>query len=120
MSRPVADALADGFQIPAAPLRAIRIHAKADVPARAGRFPVVLLSPGAAMPRATVTLVAEDLAAHGYLVLMIDHPGDAAAVELSGGRIRLIDPGFLAGIPRRHRCRPHPHRRRPVRPRSPG
>src|SRR4051794_30503701 len=95
----LADALAAGFQVPAAPLRAARIHAGADVPARSGRHPVVLVTPGVGLVRSSLTLVAEDLAAHGYVALAIDHPGDAAAVELPGGRIRPIDEGFLAGLP---------------------
>ena len=32
-----------------------------------------------------MTVVAEDLAAHGYVALAVDHPGDAAMVELAGG-----------------------------------
>ena len=94
----LANALAAAFQVPAEPLRAVRSHAGADAAARRGRHPVVLVMPGAGLPRATVTLVAEDLAAHGYVALAIDHPGDAAAVELPGGNIRPIDPGFLAGL----------------------
>lgn len=47
-----------------------------------------------------MTLAAEDLAAHGYVVLAIDHPGDAPAVQLRGGEIRPIDADFLAGLSR--------------------
>lgn len=99
LSPVIADALAQGFQVPAAPLRAVRTHSGLDVAARPGRHAVVLVSPGVGLPRSSMTVVAEDLAAHGYVALAIDHPGDAAAVELPGGRIRPIDPHFLAGLP---------------------
>ena len=99
VSPALADALAQGFQVPAAPLRAVRSHAGVGVSARRGRHPVVVLSPGAVMPRASLTLTAEDLAAHGYVALVIDHPGDAPAAELRGGEIRPVDAAFLAGLP---------------------
>jgi len=94
----VANAIAAGFQMPAAPLRAVRGHAGTDTVARSGRHPVVLVMPGAGLFRSSVTLVAEDLAAHGYVALAIDHPGDAAAAEQRRGGIRPIAPEFLAGL----------------------
>jgi predicted dienelactone hydrolase len=94
----LADAIAAGFQMPAAPLRAVRSHAGTDIPARNGRHPVVLVIPGAGLFRSSVTLVAEDLAAHGYVALAIDHPGDAAATEQRRGKIRPIAPEFLADL----------------------
>ena len=98
VSPALADALAQAYQVPPAPWRAVRTHAGAGVAARPGRHPIVLVSPGAVMPRSSVTLVAEDLAAHGYVALVLDHPGDAAAVDLPGGEIRPVDAGFLAGV----------------------
>ena len=98
VSPALADALAQAYQVPPAPWRAVRTHAGAGVAARPGRHPIVLVSPGAVMPRSSVTLVAEDLAAHGYVALVLDHPGDAAAVDLAGGEIRPVDAGFLAGV----------------------
>ena len=98
VSPALADAIAAGFLMPAAPLRAVRSHAGTDAAARSGRHPVVLVMPGAGLFRSSVTLVAEDLAAHGYVALAIDHPGDAAATERRGGGIRPIAPEFLAGL----------------------
>ena len=44
----------------------------------------VRLAARASLARSSVTLVAEDLAAHGYVALVLDHPADAAAVDLPG------------------------------------
>src|SRR3954451_10397571 len=100
VSPALGEAIAAGFQMPAAPLRSVRSHAGTDAAARSGRHPVVLLMPGAGLFRASLTLAAEDLAAHGYVALAIDHPGDAAATEGRGAAIRPIAPEFLAELTR--------------------
>lgn len=56
-------------------------HAHAGAPAQATRRPVVLYSPGGGDPRTLGTYVAEELASQGYVVVSIDHPGDACAVQ---------------------------------------
>ncbi|GAA1403419.1 hypothetical protein GCM10009639_48250 [Kitasatospora putterlickiae] len=43
-------------------------------------------SPGGGDPRGLGTSLAEDLASHGAVVLSVDHPGDAAAVEFPDTR----------------------------------
>src|SRR3954451_17644828 len=43
VSPPLGEAIAAGFQMPAAPLRSVRSHAGTDAAARSGRHPVVLL-----------------------------------------------------------------------------
>ncbi|MGW1345215.1 alpha/beta hydrolase [Kribbella sp. NPDC002412] len=55
------------------------------------RRPVLLYSPGGADPRTIGTSVAEDLASHGYVVVTIDHPGEASEVEFPDGRLRTIE-----------------------------
>lgn len=50
-------------------------------------LPVVLFSPGMAVPRMFGTGEAEDLASRGYVVVSIDHTYDAQVVEFPGGRI---------------------------------
>lgn len=50
-------------------------------------LPLVLYSPGAAVPRGLGTGEAEDLASRGYIVVSIDHTYEALAVEFPGGRI---------------------------------
>ncbi|MCB5179697.1 alpha/beta hydrolase [Streptomyces antimicrobicus] len=56
-------------------------HSYEDAPALPGRRPVLVHSPGGGDPRGWGTCLAEDLAAHGAVVVSVDHPGDAAAVE---------------------------------------
>jgi dienelactone hydrolase len=68
-------------------------HAHRPAPARAVRQPVLLYSPAAGDPRTLGTGVAEELASRGHVVVTIDHPGDAVAVEFPNrtdyrGRVR--------------------------------
>ncbi|MEU7903394.1 hypothetical protein [Actinoplanes sp. NPDC049118] len=85
----VAAAAADYLGAPAlllaGPPRA-RSHAAFDALPAAGRFPVVLFSPGLGGVRTQNTAWAEDLASRGYVVAGVDHPYDSAAVVLADGR----------------------------------
>ncbi|MFF4601917.1 alpha/beta hydrolase family protein [Streptomyces sp. NPDC001339] len=63
-------------------------HAHAGAPAQPVRRPVLLYSPGGGDPRTLGTGVAEELASHGYVVVTIDHPGDASEVEFPDKSIR--------------------------------
>ncbi|MET7998538.1 alpha/beta fold hydrolase [Amycolatopsis sp. NPDC005232] len=62
-------------------------------PARAGatmlpgRHPVLLYSPGAQSSRLLGTVLVEQLASEGYVVISLDHTHDALAVDLPGGRV---------------------------------
>ncbi|MCG6494350.1 alpha/beta hydrolase [Kitasatospora sp. A2-31] len=60
---------------------ATRSHAFEGAPPLPGRWPVLVHSPGGGDPRGLGTSLAEDLASHGAVVVSVDHPGDAAAVE---------------------------------------
>ncbi|MCC3776546.1 S9 family peptidase [Streptomyces sp. UNOB3_S3] len=59
-------------------------HSYTGAPARPGRRPVLLYSPGGGDPRTLGTGLAEELASHGYAVVTVDHPGDAGVVEFPG------------------------------------
>jgi dienelactone hydrolase len=50
-------------------------------------FPLVLFSPGFGGPRLIYSAIAQDLSSFGYIVITIDHPGDAAIVEFPDGTI---------------------------------
>jgi dienelactone hydrolase len=65
----------------------IGVHAWTGARVASGRYPVVLFSPGFGTTRAMYTALLEDLASHGFVVLAIDHPYDAAIVEFPGGRL---------------------------------
>ncbi|MFD0278200.1 alpha/beta hydrolase family protein [Kitasatospora sp. NPDC127111] len=70
-------------QLPAAGVdwAATRSHSFSGAAPLPGRRPVLLHSPGGGDPRGLGTLLAEELASHGAVVVSVDHPGDAAGVE---------------------------------------
>ncbi|WP_405063760.1 hypothetical protein OG474_19505 [Kribbella sp. NBC_01505] len=60
-------------------------HARRDAPV-ARTAPTLLYSPGSGASRVIGTNQAEELASHGYLVVTVDHTGEAP-VEFPGGRV---------------------------------
>jgi hypothetical protein len=52
-----------------------------------GPHPVVLCSPGPQADRAAGTVLVEQSASEGYVVVTIDHTHDAAEVEFPGQRV---------------------------------
>ncbi|MGW1595597.1 alpha/beta hydrolase family protein [Streptomyces sp. NPDC002343] len=62
-------------------------HSADRAPARPGRRPVLLYSPGAGSDRTFNTLVVEELASRGYVVVTVDHPHDSGEVEFPDGRV---------------------------------
>lgn len=60
-------------------------HARTGVPAL-GRHPVIIYSPGFGTSRLMGTNHVEDLVSRGYVVVTIDHTGEAP-VEFPGGRV---------------------------------
>ncbi|MEW2417262.1 alpha/beta hydrolase [Streptomyces sp. NPDC046866] len=53
----------------------------------AGRYPLVVLSPGFTVPRATLTSLAEELASRGYVVAAVDHAYETSGTAFPGGRV---------------------------------
>ncbi|MFD0382142.1 alpha/beta hydrolase [Streptomyces stramineus] len=97
-------------------------HAHAGAPARPVPRPVLLYSPGGGDPRTLGTGTAEELASHGYVVVTIDHPGDAARStsparrrtgRRSGRPSSAVTPAPRGLLPHRDR---DPGRRHPLRP----
>jgi hypothetical protein len=76
----------------------IRTHARTSPPVlgRPGGRPVVVFSPGAGAPRALGTVVVEELASRGFVVITVDHTHEAP-VEFPGGRVEL--PAEFDGSP---------------------
>ncbi|MEV4425177.1 alpha/beta hydrolase family protein [Streptomyces sp. R-07] len=64
---------------------AVLTHGHVNAPPLPGRRPVLLYSPGGGDSRTLGTTLAEDLASHGRVVVLVDHPGDASQVELPSG-----------------------------------
>lgn len=71
----------------------------------AGRHAVLLLSHGLGSSTALLTADATDLASHGYVVVGIEHPGDALAVDVGAGRIVSSDPRGLKIVELAYRTR---------------
>lgn len=70
----------DGYALP-------ETHTADRAPARPGRRPVLLHSPGYQSDRTYNTLVIEELASWGYVVAAVDHPYDSGEVEFPDGRV---------------------------------
>ncbi|MEW2268038.1 acetylhydrolase [Streptomyces sp. NPDC047868] len=64
---------------------AVFTHGYICAPPLPGRRPVLVYSPGGGDSRTLGTALAEDLASHGRVVVLVDHPGDASQVELPTG-----------------------------------
>ncbi|MEV0193845.1 alpha/beta hydrolase [Kitasatospora purpeofusca] len=68
---------------------ATRTHSRTDALPRIApqRYPLVVLSPGFTMPRATLTGLAEDLASRGYVVAAVDHAYESDGSLFPGNRL---------------------------------
>ncbi|MDX3193949.1 alpha/beta hydrolase [Streptomyces sp. MN03-5084-2B] len=62
------------------------VHARTGARPAPGRFPLVVLSPGLTLPRATLTSLAEDLTSHGYVVALVDHTYESSGTTFPDGR----------------------------------
>ncbi len=84
-------------------LNSAHSHAIVNAPVNTtrGKLPVILLSHGYLSSPTASTVVSEELASHGYLVLSITHTGEAQSVTLPDGRTIAITSttGTLAARP---------------------
>ncbi|MFF4620557.1 alpha/beta hydrolase family protein [Nonomuraea jabiensis] len=64
----------------------MRVNARAGARPIGGRHPLVLLSPGFTLNRATLTTLAEELASKGYVVALVDHAYESYGTAFPGGR----------------------------------
>ncbi|NUP66620.1 MAG: alpha/beta hydrolase [Nonomuraea sp.] len=97
-----------GSKIAGAPygtLSGTRTNAVLDAEPAGEKLPLVVLSPGFTKPVSTLTSLAEDLAARGYVVAGIDHTYESYATTLQDGRVAEClacdsdaDPGFGTGV----------------------
>lgn len=88
--------------LPPDTLTKTRTYARADVPALAkkGGWPLVVMSPGMTMPRATLTSLAEEFASRGYVVAGIEHTYESVATTFPGGRTVTFEAGAGGQITR--------------------
>ena len=87
-----------GFPADAAVAPLTAGHEGAPVRRTGGRLPVVVFSHGAHDHRADTTVVVQELASHGYVVVTVDHTYDAFS-EFPDGRViaPLMDPKYALG-----------------------
>jgi predicted dienelactone hydrolase len=71
----------------------MRTNAREQARPRPGLLPVALFSPGFGGPRVLYQVLPEDLASHGWLVVSVDHTGEAP-IEFPHGRIADAIPGL--------------------------
>ncbi|OEJ34912.1 alpha/beta hydrolase family protein [Streptomyces subrutilus] len=63
------------------------VHARSQARPLAGRYPLIVLSPGFTVHRSTLTALAEDLASRGYVVAAVDHAYESVGTAFPGGRV---------------------------------
>ncbi|CAL9489857.1 hypothetical protein SUDANB9_03202 [Streptomyces sp. enrichment culture] len=92
--------------VPAATVAGTMTHTQVDAPPAPGRFPLVLLSPGFSMPRTTLTALAAELAACGYVVAAVDHAYESVGTQFPGAGSRRAWPatGSASTSTRRRSC----------------
>jgi predicted dienelactone hydrolase len=73
--------------IPASVMTTVRTDAVVDARPAGRGLPAVVLSPGFKRPRAELTSLSEDLASHGYLVVLVDHTYENVATTFPDGRV---------------------------------
>ncbi|MEU8660277.1 alpha/beta hydrolase family protein [Actinoplanes philippinensis] len=66
-------------------LSSTRTAAVLAAPARRGRYPLVVLSPGFTLHRHTLTHLAEELASKGYIVATVDHAYESSGTDFPDG-----------------------------------
>ncbi|MFI1155979.1 alpha/beta hydrolase family protein [Streptomyces sioyaensis] len=90
MTTPEAKRLLDGIKrsdvLPPEQVAATRTHARTGARAVGGKHPLVVLSPGFSLPRATLSLLAEELTSRGYVVALLDHAYESFGTTFPGGR----------------------------------
>jgi hypothetical protein len=84
LDRGVAHVVDGELDVPGGTFESANSHARnaVAIAARGGRgYPVIIYSPGFGSWRNASTALTEELVSHGFVVVTIDHPYDAAAVE---------------------------------------
>ena len=100
LSDPLLRGLLELNEIPSGPVGAPPItagHVGAPVRPLGGRLPVVVFSPEAHDQRADTTIVVQELASHGYLVVTVDHTYDAFVEFPDGRRLAPLDGDHILG-----------------------
>ncbi|KAA6224498.1 alpha/beta hydrolase [Streptomyces albofaciens JCM 4342] len=62
------------------------VHSRTGARPAAGKYPLLVLSPGFGASRYSLTSLAEDLASRGYVVATVDHAYESIGTTFPGGR----------------------------------
>ena len=91
MTAPEAEALLKGQgleeRVPVEAVTSVRANARTGARPAGGRHPLVVLSPGFTLQRTTLSVLAEELAARGYVVAAVDHAYESYGTSFPGGRL---------------------------------
>ncbi|MFE7594353.1 alpha/beta hydrolase family protein [Kitasatospora sp. NPDC057512] len=85
-ARALLDGKLPGNTIPTEAVSGTRTWAESGARPQGGHYPLVVLSPGFTMPRATLSSLAEDLTSRGYVVAVIDHTYENTGTTFPDGR----------------------------------
>ncbi|WP_433244720.1 alpha/beta hydrolase family protein [Streptosporangium sp. CA-135522] len=83
---------AQGSDLPAETISGTGTYAHTGARPAGGRFPLVMLSPGLGLPRASLTFLAEDLASRGYVVALVDHTYESSGTAFPDGSMLTCAP----------------------------
>ncbi|MFE4970913.1 alpha/beta hydrolase family protein [Kitasatospora sp. NPDC056651] len=85
-ARALLDGKPAGNTFPTEAVSGARTWAESGARPQGSHYPLVVLSPGFTMPRATLSGLAEDLTSHGYVVAVIDHTYENTGTTFPDGR----------------------------------
>lgn len=85
-ARALLDAKVPGNTIPTEAVSGARTWAESGARPQGGHYPLVVLSPGFTMPRATLSGLSEDLTSRGYVVAVVDHTYENTGTTFPDGR----------------------------------
>ncbi|MEU3570403.1 alpha/beta hydrolase [Kitasatospora sp. NPDC036755] len=85
-ARALLDDKLPGNTIPTEAVSGTRTWAKSGARPQGGHYPLVVLSPGFTMPRATLSSLAEDLTSRGYVVALVDHTYENTGTTFPDGQ----------------------------------
>ncbi|MFE5582762.1 alpha/beta hydrolase family protein [Kitasatospora sp. NPDC056531] len=85
-ARLLLDGKVPGNSIPTESVTDTRTWSRTDARPQGGHYPLVVLSPGFSMPRASLTSLAEDLTSRGYVVALVDHTYENTGTTFPDGQ----------------------------------
>ncbi len=85
-ARALLDVKLPGNTIPTEAVTGARTWAESGARPQGGHYPLVVLSPGFTMPRASLSSLAEELTSRGYVVALVDHTYENTGTTFPDGQ----------------------------------